>query len=496
MLTLLQNVAILGILGLGMAIVVIGRGIDISMIAALAVPRACCCRWCRTATRCPRRRCRARAGAGLRARQRLADRLCRGAVAVHNAGVGPVPRRPRTGRAVSPRRGAMEPAARSLRLVRPRHAGRRADAGRDVRRARCWWRCSCDDPAGAYIYAIGDNPFGARATGLPTRPIMVLEYVLAALIGVFAGIVMAASVNSMPTRIFNSTMIYDVMLVVVLGGIGLSGGRGGVLNVIIGTLLIGTMLNGMTIMDISYSVQNIDQGRGAAGRDPDRLGPQPAQRGNRAAGRHLGRGDRMPGRRATILRQRQETRWHEAQFAKLDWALPARRLRRRRRAGAWRRARDWTNPFATAIRRRSPARRSATSRSRWASTSTQGWFDGLKKELEPSGMKVVVRDPNWNTNAGAQAFTDADRRKAGGDRDPQPRRADLRQADQEGRGRRHLRRPDQHALGQPSTGLRRRRLGRDRREATRRPWSMPARASRTRSRSFRARPPRRPAPTR
>ena len=38
MLSLLQNVAILGILGLAMAIVVIGRGIDISMIAVLAVP--------------------------------------------------------------------------------------------------------------------------------------------------------------------------------------------------------------------------------------------------------------------------------------------------------------------------------------------------------------------------------------------------------------------------------------------------------------------------
>ena len=34
-----------------------------------------------------------------------------------------------------------------------------------------------------------------------------------------------------------------------------------------------------------------------------------------------------------------------------------------------------------------------------------GWYQGLKKELEPSGMKVVARDPNWNTNAGAQAFT-------------------------------------------------------------------------------------------
>src|SRR5439155_4568266 len=113
---------------------------------------------------------------------------------------------------------------------------------------------------GMYVYAIGDNPFGARTTGIPTRPVIVLQYLLAALIGCFAGLVMAASVNSMPTRVFNSTLIYDVILVVVLGGIGLSGGRGGVLNVVIGTLLIGTMLNGMTIMDISYAGQNLIKG--------------------------------------------------------------------------------------------------------------------------------------------------------------------------------------------------------------------------------------------
>src|SRR6185437_10183544 len=108
---------------------------------------------------------------------------------------------------------------------------------------------------GAYIYAIGDNPFGARVTGIPSRPIIVLQYVLAALIGCFAGLVLVSSVNSGPTRIFNSTLIYDVILVVVLGGIGLSGGRGGVLSVIIGTLLIG-----MTIMDVSYSAQNLIKG--------------------------------------------------------------------------------------------------------------------------------------------------------------------------------------------------------------------------------------------
>src|ERR1700723_187152 len=36
---------------------------------------------------------------------------------------------------------------------------------------------------------------------------------------------------------------------------------------------------------------------------------------------------------------------------------------------------------------------------------TEGWFAGVKKELEPYGMKVVVRDANWSTNAGAQALT-------------------------------------------------------------------------------------------
>src|ERR1700691_6289257 len=36
---------------------------------------------------------------------------------------------------------------------------------------------------------------------------------------------------------------------------------------------------------------------------------------------------------------------------------------------------------------------------------TEGWFAGLKNELEPYGVKFELRDPNWNTNAGAQAVT-------------------------------------------------------------------------------------------
>ena len=114
--------------------------------------------------------------------------------------------------------------------------------------------------SGRYLRAVGDNLLAARITGIPTRPIVVMQYVLSSLIGYMAGIVTAASVASMNTRVAISTYVYDVILVVVLGGIGLSGGKGGIRNVIVGTLLIGVLLNGMTILDIQYTVQNVIKG--------------------------------------------------------------------------------------------------------------------------------------------------------------------------------------------------------------------------------------------
>jgi ribose transport system permease protein len=55
-------------------------------------------------------------------------------------------------------------------------------------------------------------------------------------------------------------LIYDVILVVVLGGISLGGGKGGMRNVIVGALLVGTLLNGMTIMDMPLTIQNLTKG--------------------------------------------------------------------------------------------------------------------------------------------------------------------------------------------------------------------------------------------
>lgn len=110
---------------------------------------------------------------------------------------------------------------------------------------------------GRFIYGIGDNPLAARIAGIPVRPMIVLQYALISVIALIAGIVMATALAHINTRLALSTMIYDVILVVVLGGIGLSGGKGGIRNVIVGTLLIGILLNGMTIMNLTFTVQSI-----------------------------------------------------------------------------------------------------------------------------------------------------------------------------------------------------------------------------------------------
>ncbi|MFT6450944.1 MAG: ribose transport system permease protein [Halocynthiibacter sp.] len=110
---------------------------------------------------------------------------------------------------------------------------------------------------GRFIYSIGDNPLAARISGVPVRPTIMIQYAISAMIGYGAGLITAASVSGMNTRVALSNLVYDVILVVVIGGIGLSGGRGGIRNVIVGTLLIGILINGMTILNVQYTTQNI-----------------------------------------------------------------------------------------------------------------------------------------------------------------------------------------------------------------------------------------------
>ena len=113
---------------------------------------------------------------------------------------------------------------------------------------------------GRFIYAHGDNPAAARLSGIAVRRLTLLEYAMCAAIAYIGGLVTVASTAIIDLNAVNSSLIFEVIMVAVLGGVSLVGGRGSVLNVLAGTALIGVLLNGMAIMDLDYHLQSIIKG--------------------------------------------------------------------------------------------------------------------------------------------------------------------------------------------------------------------------------------------
>lgn len=115
--------------------------------------------------------------------------------------------------------------------------------------------------AGRTVYAMGDNFQAARLTGLPVRRTTLAVYVFAALTALVAGLITAAASGTVDFRtVTNGTLLFEVILVVVLGGIPLRGGRGGVLNIVVGVALIAVLRNGMTLLDFTTQTQDVLKG--------------------------------------------------------------------------------------------------------------------------------------------------------------------------------------------------------------------------------------------
>ncbi len=114
---------------------------------------------------------------------------------------------------------------------------------------------------GRIAYAIGDNFQAARLSGLPVRRTLLLIYVFAALAALLAGLIISAASGTVDFRtVTNGGLLFEVILVVVLGGIPLRGGRGGIRNVLVGAALIAVLRNGMTLFDFSAQTQDVLKG--------------------------------------------------------------------------------------------------------------------------------------------------------------------------------------------------------------------------------------------
>lgn len=112
---------------------------------------------------------------------------------------------------------------------------------------------------GRYLYAIGSNEGAAALSGVNTDKIRILAYTLCgAFVGV-AGIVMLARVGSgQPSGGEGYEM--DVLTACVLGGVSLNGGKGKIGFAFIGILIIGVLSNGMSIAGMGDFAQRMVKG--------------------------------------------------------------------------------------------------------------------------------------------------------------------------------------------------------------------------------------------
>jgi D-xylose transport system permease protein len=113
---------------------------------------------------------------------------------------------------------------------------------------------------GHYAFAIGGNAEAARLSGVPVARVTVLIYALTGLLTACAGIVAAARTNGVTPGNAGLMRELHVITAVVIGGTSLSGGRATMIGTVVGALVFGTLSNGMNLMNVSSNWQLIFTG--------------------------------------------------------------------------------------------------------------------------------------------------------------------------------------------------------------------------------------------
>ena len=109
---------------------------------------------------------------------------------------------------------------------------------------------------GRWIYAVGGNPEAARRTGIPVGGVLISVYALSGLAAGVAGLLTAGRTNTgAPT--FGALAELDAIAAVIIGGASFLGGRGHVGNAIVGALMIGVIRNGMNLLNVDSFYQPI-----------------------------------------------------------------------------------------------------------------------------------------------------------------------------------------------------------------------------------------------
>ncbi|MBE7169089.1 MAG: ribose ABC transporter permease [Williamsia sp.] len=112
---------------------------------------------------------------------------------------------------------------------------------------------------GRYVYAIGGNEQAAKLSGIRINKIKMAVYTTAGALAAIGGIMVTSRLDSAQP---NAGITYelDAIAAVVIGGTSLSGGRGSILGTVLGAVIIGVLNNGLVLLNVSPFWQQVVKG--------------------------------------------------------------------------------------------------------------------------------------------------------------------------------------------------------------------------------------------
>jgi D-xylose transport system permease protein len=110
---------------------------------------------------------------------------------------------------------------------------------------------------GRYIYAVGNNPEAARRAGINVKWIVTFGFIMSGATSALAGLIYISSQGSVSTDIDGGGLVLYAVAAAVVGGTALFGGRGRMVNALLGGFVISVVFNGLAIMGVNAAVQDI-----------------------------------------------------------------------------------------------------------------------------------------------------------------------------------------------------------------------------------------------
>lgn len=122
-----------------------------------------------------------------------------------------------------------------------------------------FWLLLSRTPFGRFVYATGGNADASTLLGVPVQRTQIILYVLSGLSGALAGIVLAAMLGAAAPNAAGPHLL-TIIAAIILGGTSLFGGRGSVWGTLIAVLILGTLNNGLTLLNVSSFWQDVTRG--------------------------------------------------------------------------------------------------------------------------------------------------------------------------------------------------------------------------------------------